>query len=128
MTRRATFRVDAIPLSLNEWSRRRPAYIARLKADYATEVWAAVLAARQHGTWDGQRFHQAECVVRYHFPDGQRRDPDNYTPKFLLDALVAAGVLTDDDFTHLDLRIQRGADARPPWVEVVVEEMSSDGG
>ena len=61
-------------------------------------------------------------VVRYHFRDHGRRDPDNYTPKFLLDALVHGGVLTDDDFGHIALVLERGPDARPEWVEVVVEE------
>lgn len=35
--------------------------------------------------------------VVFRFPDHRRHDPDNYSPKFILDALVAGKVLPDDD-------------------------------
>ena len=122
--RRATFRIDAVPPSLNQWSRQARMAAHRLKTEYGHWVAVAVHQARRRGTWDGQPFPQARCVLRYHFASAARRDPDNYAGKFLLDALVAGGVLQDDDWAHCTLVLERGATARPPWVEVVVEEVS----
>jgi hypothetical protein len=46
---------------------------------------------------------RAEITVEYQPPDRRRRDPDNYaaTGKPLIDGLVAAGVLPDDDGKHV---------------------------
>lgn len=124
--RKAVFRVEAVPPSLNSWSRRRPQAVAALKRDYAHWVAVGIAQARHRGGWDGSRFERARVVVRYHFRDHGRRDPDNYTPKFLLDAMVSAGVLADDDFDHVALVLERGPDARPEWVEVLVSEWEGD--
>ena len=121
--RMATFRVEAIPPSLNQWSRQARIAAHRLKVDYGHYVALAVRQARRRGTWDGERFERARCVLRYHFPTAGRRDPDNYAGKFLLDGLVAEGVLADDDWSHLVLVLERGRTARPGWVEIVVEEI-----
>ena len=52
---------------------------------------------------------RARLVVEIAFPDRRRRDPHNYmaTVKTIVDGLVDAGVLPDDDAKHLfgpDLR------------------------
>lgn len=52
----------------------------------------------------------------------RRRDPDNYSGKFLLDGLVRAGVLQDDSFSHIDLRLMGSLDRDNPRTEVLVEE------
>jgi len=46
---------------------------------------------------------RAEITVEYQPYDKRRRDPDNYaaTGKPLIDGLVAAGVLPDDDGKHV---------------------------
>lgn len=124
--RRATFRIEAIPPSLNQWARWDRMAAHRAKTEYGHYVALAVRQARHRGTWDGRPFDRARCVLRYHFPDARRRDADNYAGKFLLDGLVAEGVLADDDWTHLTLVLERGTMSRPPWVEVVVEEERSD--
>jgi crossover junction endodeoxyribonuclease RusA len=40
---------------------------------------------------------KATVEITYFFPDRRRRDTNNYTPKFLLDALVYAGLILDDN-------------------------------
>lgn len=55
------------------------------------------------------RLERARLVVEIAFPDRRRRDPHNYmaTVKPIVDGLVDAGVLPDDDAKHLlgpDLR------------------------
>lgn len=124
--RRATFRVEAVPPSLNVWSRTARLAAHRLKTEYGHWVAVAVHQASQRGDWDGKPFHRARCVLRYHFPDARRRDADNYSGKFLLDGLVAEGVLLDDDWAHLTLVLERGPTSRPGWVEVVVEEQEAE--
>lgn len=46
---------------------------------------------------------RARLVIHVAFPDRRRRDPHNYmaTAKPIVDGLVDAGVLPDDDHTHL---------------------------
>lgn len=111
--RRATFRIEAIHPSLNEWSRQHPHKVARMKQEFGWFVRAAVQNAITRRTWDGQVFDHARLTVRYHFPTRQRRDPDNHSPKFAADALINLGVLRDDDFDHIALQIERGDVARP---------------
>ena len=46
---------------------------------------------------------RARLVIHVAFPDRRRRDPHNFmaTAKPIVDGLVDAGVLPDDDHTHL---------------------------
>lgn len=124
--RQATFRLEAIHPSLNRWSRGNPFKVAELKKIHDAFAAAAIHQARIHGAWDGRCFDRARVLVRYHFPTAVRHDPDNTTPKFYLDQLVSSGVLVDDDFPHVpSLTITSGDLARPPWTEIIVEEVLS---
>ena len=60
--------------------------------------------------------------ITYYFPDKRRRDPDNYSGKFILDGLVRAGILTDDDFSHITLRLSGEYDKTNPRTEISIEE------
>ena len=122
-SRQATFRIEAIHPSLNEWSRQNPFKVAEIKKQYALITGFAVGQAKIRGTWDGRTFERARLTVRYHFPNNNRRDADNYASKFFNDSLVALGVLRDDDFDHLELHIERGENAKPGWTELIVEEV-----
>lgn len=51
-------------------------------------------------------FNKAIVHITYHFDDNRRRDPDNYAGKFILDGLVLAGVIKDDSFDCIDLRLK----------------------
>ena len=73
----------------------------------ATLRWAARHAAVTTGA---QPMNRARCTVLIHWPDRRRRDAHNITPtiKAAIDGVVDAGLLPDDDDTHLtgpDLRV-----------------------
>lgn len=63
----------------------------------------------------------ANVTITYYFKDKTRRDPDNYSGKFILDPLVALKVLKDDSFNVIDtLKIKGFIDRVNPRVEIVI--------
>lgn len=61
----------------------------------------------------------------FHFKTKARHDPDNYaaTIKMIMDGLVAAGVLIDDNFDYVrKISIQRGCKCVEK-VEVILKEV-----
>lgn len=64
----------------------------------------------------------AGVVVRivYYFPTKTRRDPDNYSGKFILDGLVKCGVLRDDNFGCIDLQLEGRWDKERPRTEIEI--------
>ena len=61
-------------------------------------------------------------TITYFFPTRGRRDPDNYSGKFILDGLVQAGILRDDSFRCIDLRLRGDWDKQSPRTEIEVSE------
>ena len=49
-----------------------------------------------------------------------RRDPDNYSGKFILDGLVKAGIIADDSFSNIDLRLCGKVDKKNPRTEIEI--------
>lgn len=87
-------------LTLNQRLHWRP------KAD----ITAALRLIGQRAGRDTTRYQAAHAVVTVTWPDRRRRDAHNVMPtvKALIDGLVDAGVLPDDDDRHLtgpDLRV-----------------------
>lgn len=77
----------------------------------------------------GVRLERARIVATLTFPDRRRRDPANWAPtlKPIIDGLVDARLLPDDDAAHLvgpDLRIGAGR-AAPSTVGITlaIEEL-----
>lgn len=108
--------LSGVPPSLNDWMRLPgPLQHAAMQPWFEAirEAAAAVKAPR---------FGRARVEVLYWFPTDQRRDRDNFVPKFLLDGLRYAGVLEDDDFTHVELAGPwwAGVDAERPRTTIVV--------
>ena len=69
-------------------------------------------------------YEKAEVEITYYFKDKRRRDPDNYSGKFLLDPLVRLRVLKDDNFGVIDnLKLRAGYDKDNPRTEIVVREV-----
>ena len=65
---------------------------------------------------------KAVVTLRYFFGRHLRRDPDNYSGKMILDGLVAGGILKDDSFDCITLRIEQGGfDKHNPRTEIEVE-------
>ena len=107
-------RIEAIHPSLNLWRSWK-------KRDYmfAAKSWKyRVLASLPRGAVPFTV--PVDVVVEYHFAANTRHDPDNYTPKFVMDGLVGH-VLEDDDFDHVrSLLTRRGADSRQPYMLLYV--------
>lgn len=120
----AQITIPGIPPSVNEFM-RWPAIVQHNKAlEWAKIVGWAVKASRVTG-----RFSKCRVTLVYCFPDNRRRDPDNFAGKFLLDGLRKAGVLEDDDFSHIELQISRGeTDSKNPRVKILIEELEVKAG
>lgn len=113
-----TFEIPGIPPSWNEIMRLpRVKRRSRGASQWAEgEEWketvgnCALFLPRD--LWDDGVLPFPEAVVSliYHFPDAGRRDPDNYSGKFIMDGLVAARLIVDDSFACVDLVIMRGDD------------------
>lgn len=65
---------------------------------------------------------RATVHITYFFPDRRRRDPDNYSGKMILDPLVREGILEDDSFANVELRLSADVDRENPRTEVEVVE------
>lgn len=66
---------------------------------------------------------RATVMITYYFKTRGRRDPDNYSGKFILDGLVRCGILQDDSFENIDLVLRCGGyDKNNPRTEIEVEE------
>lgn len=64
----------------------------------------------------------ATVCITYYFKDRRRRDPDNYSGKMILDPLVREGVLKDDSFNVVELRLSGAYDKVRPRTEVEIKE------
>lgn len=65
-------------------------------------------------------YGKAVVTIKYYFKTRHRRDPDNYSGKFILDGLVEAGVLEDDSFSNIELNLQGGYDKENPRTEIII--------
>jgi len=82
--------------------------------------WAALVETYCRPKPDTPLPH-AVVTLLYHFKDKRRRDPDNYSGKFILDGLTKAGIIADDSFSVIELRLGAVCDKRGT-VEIFVEE------
>lgn len=63
----------------------------------------------------------ATVTITYFFKKRGRRDPDNYSGKFILDGLVRCGILVDDSFDNINLVLRGAYDKDNPRTEIQVE-------
>lgn len=68
-------------------------------------------------------FEKATVTITYYFPDNRRHDADNYCGKLLLDGLTRGGIITDDDFKHINLAVAGDVDRANPRTEIAVQEV-----
>lgn len=124
MARRAKFEISGRFPSLNEYIGlcRRNRY--RANAMKKRETTRAASAAR------GLDPFTRPVVVSFLWVEpNRRRDLDNvaFAKKFVLDGLVWAGVIENDNATHVvGLRDDFAYDSKDPRVEVVIEEWDGD--
>lgn len=70
-----------------------------------------------------QPYQKAIVHIKYYFKDRRRRDPDNYSGKMLLDPLVREGILQDDSFNNIELRLSAAVDTKDPRTEITITEI-----
>ena len=64
-----------------------------------------------------------KCIITQtvYYPTRRRHDTDNSVPKFILDGLVASGVIVDDDMTCVtELRLKCDIDSMNPRTEIEI--------
>ena len=67
------------------------------------------------------RIEKCEMIFTVYKPTRRRLDLDNNTPKFVIDGLVEAGFVIDDDMSHItSLTIRGGFDKDRPRTELLI--------
>ncbi len=110
MPRQVLISVVGIPPSGNDTTRNSRWQNAEDKKEWQHVVQWQLIQMRRSGEWDGRRFNHATVRAEFWFSERRRRDPDNHAAclKGLLDGMVHGGLLTDDDFEHIELQIAYG--------------------
>lgn len=67
-------------------------------------------------------FARALVWITVFFPDARIRDIDNFTVKFINDALVALRVLEDDDHSRMTMILEGRVDREAPRTKILVLE------
>jgi len=113
--------LPGVPPSINRFAGRKNVNDYRRAKDYWTGVvgWAVKTVKDRPRT----PYKKAKVEILYYFPDRRRHDPDNYSGKFLMDGLTAAGVIVDDDFGHVTLAVAGDVDRNYPRTVITVTEV-----
>ncbi len=93
-----------IPPSLNAWM-----VMPRFKMNVQKQAWKdfGVWLVRYYGL-ENKKIEKCKIEIEYFFEDKRKHDADNYTPKFLFDSFTYMGLITDDDFNHVESLTIRG--------------------
>ena len=111
--------INDIPPSNNKFmgrgSRGLTMEYQKLKKQWAWDIKASVGRNKPK-----QALEKSIVTLTYYFKTKHERDPDNYSGKFILDGLVNAGVLVDDNFNCIELRLRGGYDKKNPRTEIQI--------
>ncbi|MCD2099600.1 RusA family crossover junction endodeoxyribonuclease [Rhodococcus qingshengii] len=121
MTYTLTVDIRKPPLTANEMRRAHYRTIAQKKKEAAEPVAWLV---RQHQI---PMLERVDVTVTWFAPDARRRDSDSLGPycKAVLDALVAAQVLRDDDSRYVRQTAMRvEIDRTRPRIEIELKEVT----
>jgi len=107
--------IDRIPPSLNQFAgRKNDREYQALKRGWKELVFYTCKQQRY------ETLKNAIVTITYFFPTRARHDPDNYAGKLIMDGLTAAGVIEDDSFDCIELRLRGGYDKMNPRTEIEV--------
>lgn len=110
--------LKGVPPSLNRFAGRQNSNEYR----HEKKTWTDAVAWSVKGQRPSKPYDKASVEILYYFPDGRRRDPDNYSGKLLLDGLTQAGIIADDSFAHITLHVAGAVDKREPRTVITVKE------
>ena len=75
---------------------------------------------------------KCEMIFTVYYPNNRRHDPDNTSPKMIMDSLVESGFIVDDDSSHILSRTLRcDVDKERPRTEIlvkIIEQKENDNG
>lgn len=114
--------IDSIPPSDNKYKGRHNVW--EYRAD--KKKWLDMVMYQCKDKTLKKPIRRAKVTITYYFKTRGRRDPDNYSGKFILDGLVQAGMIEDDSFKCIDLRLKGGYDKRHPRTEIIIEDMEGE--
>lgn len=120
-------RIPGIPPSQNELHRMHFHTESKARKEWKDTVYLLAVDAKNRSGWVAPS-ETVRVKALFLFPDQARRDPDNYTAslKPVLDGLVAAGVLDDDDFRHVALSVEAYYGQRVSEIHLSIEDMDHE--
>lgn len=109
--------IDGIPPTINTMLTKHWRTYKRYKDEWKETTYYTALSEKI------QKFtNPVTITIELNFKDKRRHDPDNYTPKFIHDGLVDAGVLEDDSFKQIKELTIREGDKKNNTTVVYIEE------
>lgn len=108
--------IPEIPPSLNKYAGRANAWDYRAEKQRWLQLFLAYCPKCKP-------MDRAIVTITYYFPTRHRHDPDNYNGKMLMDGLTDRGVIADDSFDHVELRLRGEYDRQNPRTEITIEEV-----
>lgn len=115
---KTTFRIEDIHPSLNDWAVKWHHYHrAKVKKQWEELVYYSCRGCKPiHGP--------VKVKVDYYFPTKRRRDLDNYAPKFILDGMVKAGLIEEDNSNTLkELTVTINYEKNVSYTDITVSSM-----
>ncbi len=109
--------IPEIPPSLNKYAGRANTWDYRAEKQRWLQLFVAYCPKCKP-------MGKAIVTITYYFPTRHRHDPDNYNGKMLMDGLVHRGVIADDSFDHVELRLRGAYDPKNPRTEIDIEEVT----
>jgi hypothetical protein len=114
------FTLLSLPPSLNEWQNLHPMKKARLKKQVEHDVYYASFNQRPP-----EPFERARVRIKIFFPTIRRRDNLNYPCKELIDSLITAKLIRDDNEKAIGRpEVLLEYDKQNPRCEVEIWELS----
>lgn len=68
-----------------------------------------------------EQIKKSVVTLVHYFPNKIKRDPDNYSGKFILDGLAKANVIEDDSFNNIKLNIEGEYDKNNPRFKILIK-------
>ena len=116
------FTLSDLPPSLNEWQNLHRMKKARLKKQVEHDVYYATYNQRPPKPYD-----RAHVKITIYFSTNRRRDERNYDCKWLIDGLVTAKLIKDDNTKVIGRpEIVMAYDPKNPRVEVEITELTPE--
>ena len=95
------YEINDIPDSLNKFAGRKNCWEYREQKN----AWKLLVQSAVGRNKPKEPYNKSKVHVHYIFPTKVRRDPDNYVPKAIMDGLTASGVILDDSFKCVELKL-----------------------